>query len=94
MIHYKGETGKVITPAPLGWDITGYTITVYVIKPDLSMLTKSGTIVDAGTGQVSWTTLSTDINAEGQYSQQVKAVNGTIVRYAPAELFSVESVLA
>lgn len=95
MIHYKGETGKVIQPSILGVDVTGCTITVYVLKPNgTTLLTKSGTIINASTGQVSWTTISTDIDTVGEYHSQVKTVNGGVTLYYPAETFKVDDVLA
>jgi len=93
MPFYKGETARVITPKPFSFDITGYTITTYVRKPDATIVTKSGSIVDATTGQHSWTTASTDINAKGAYWSHSKAVSGSTVRYNEPEVFYVEDVL-
>ena len=95
-IHFKGESAKVIYPIPLPFDITGYTITVYVRKPDASLLTKTGTIVDAASGQISWVTDNSGANLSivGEYISQVKAVSGSIIRYMEPETFKVDDTLA
>lgn len=94
MIYFKNEVGRVIYPKPLPFDITGYTITVYITKPDASIVTKSGTIVDAASGQISWTVASGNIDTVGEYFQQVKAVSGGTTRYGEAETFKVEAIIA
>lgn len=93
--YQKGEVGLVIPlQLPLEENISGYTVTMYVRKPDGSTLTKSGTIVDSATGQVSWTTSGTDIGSVGEYIQQAKYVSGGTTKYGPMETFYVDDVLA
>ncbi len=92
-IFFKDELGRDIRPSPLGYDITGYTITIYIRKPDTTNLTKSGTIVDATTGQVKYASTSGDLSLVGEYFTQVKAVSGGTTKYGPIESFYVEDRL-
>lgn len=92
-IYQKGEIGLVIPLTPLGEDITGSTITIYIRKPDTTVVTKSGTIVDAITGQVSWTTVSGNTDTNGEYIQQAKYVTGGVTKYGPMETFYVDDTL-
>lgn len=92
MTVFKNET-RVLYPPPFDFDITGYTITTYLLRPDATTVTKSGTITDATTGQTSITTVSTDLNQTGQFVWQSKAVSGGTTRWAPAGDFYVEATI-
>jgi hypothetical protein len=93
--YHKSELTRVISMTPLGTgtDISGYTITVYVRKPDATVLTKTGTLDDGPTNQVHWTALTTDLSLVGEYLMQAKAVSGGTTVYGPAETFYVEDNL-
>lgn len=94
MTYFKGNKGIVVYPTPLQAVITGYTITVYITKPDATLVTKSGSVTSGTTGQTSWTTAATDMDIVGKYYQQVKAVSGSsVILYGPIEEFRVEDTL-
>jgi len=93
MIYYKGEQNRDINPSPLGFDVTGMTISIIFYRPNLTTITKTGSIVDAATGQVKYTTTAADtvLDTLGEWMMQVKATNGTpTVKYGPLENFYVE----
>lgn len=95
MAYHIGDIAVVIAGQPTTFSLAGATLTVYVLKPDGStVLTKSGTIVDATTGQWSWTTASGDFSDGGTYSVQLKAVTGGVTRYADPELLYVDGKIA
>jgi len=64
-------------------------------KPDASVLTKTATFVTDGTdGQLTYTTLSTDIDAIGIWTIQPLASSGASKFYGQKLSFEVLSVLA
>lgn len=93
MIYFKGEVARDIKPTPLGFNITGYTVTVNFQRPDGTTLSKTGTIVDTTTGQVKYTTTAGDtvLDTVGEWLMQVKVnVSTTNILYGPVENFYVE----
>jgi hypothetical protein len=95
MIYFKGEVNRDINPSPLGFDITGTTVTIYFQRADGTKLTKTGTIVDATTGQVKYTTTAGDtvLDTVGEWIMQVKVnISTTTVKYGPIENFYVETL--
>ncbi len=94
MVYFKDEVARDIVPSPLGFDITGTTVTIYFQNPAGTPLTKTGSIVDATTGQVKYTTTASDsvLASVGEWFMQVKVnISTTTVRYGPIENFYVES---
>ena len=96
MIYFKGEVNRDIRPTPLGFSISGMTVTINFQRPDGSAIAKTGAIVDAATGQTKYATTSSDtvLDTVGEWFMQVKVNNGsTTVRYGPIESFYVEDRL-
>lgn len=95
-IYHKGEVNRDIVPTPLGEDITGVTVVIYFMRPAGTVLTKTGSIVDATTGQIKYTTTAGDtvLDTVGEWQCQVKVnVSTTTVKYGPVEIFQVEDNL-
>lgn len=92
-VYHKGVVNEDIVPSPLGYDITGVTVTIYFLKPDgTTTVTKTGSIVDATTGQVKYTTAAAgDLDTVGEWQCQVKVnISTTTIKYGPVETFQVE----
>lgn len=97
MTFFKNEVGRVIRPSPLGFDISAYTISVLFQRPAGTTITKSGTAVDNTTGQVSYTTTTSDtvLDTLGEWLMQVKlTTGGGSALYGPLENFYVEEKIA
>lgn len=96
MIYTKGEVARDIKPSPLGFDITGTTVTIYFWRPAGTKINKTGAITDAATGQVKYTTVAGDtaLDTVGEWLMQVKVnISTTTVLYGPIENFYVEDTL-
>jgi hypothetical protein len=64
----RDETNTIV-------DLSGYTITLKIIRPDFTVLTKTPTKVSGGTtGQLTYQCVTGDLNKSGDYTLQI--ING------------------
>jgi hypothetical protein len=70
---YKNSIGinfQILT----NFDLTGYSsLSWYLTKPSGTKLTKTPTVVDITTGELSYESISGDLDETGQYKSQTKA---------------------
>ena len=77
----------------VAWDISGGTVTLYLKKPDGTLLTKGATLTSPTTGQADYICLTTDLDQDGDWVKQWKVVAGGLTMWTDEETFTVESNL-
>lgn len=73
------------------YNLTGTTVSLLLIKPDGTVLTKAATLDDAANGVASYTTTTTDFDTAGIWKRQWKVVDGSIVLRSAPVAFEVQA---
>lgn len=72
------------------WDLTNATVTLYLQKPDGSLLTKTATVSDPTGGVAEYVTISGDLSVAGNWSATWKVADGVSPQLKePEKLFQV-----
>lgn len=68
------------------WDITGATVTLYMRKPDGTLLTKTAAVTDGDAGVAEYTTSTTDLDVGGPWELTWKVVLGGVTVLSPPQI--------
>jgi uncharacterized protein YfaS (alpha-2-macroglobulin family) len=76
------------------WDITGATVTLYLISPGGTATAKSATVSDGPGGVAHYTTATTDLSEAGDWKVQWKVVAGAVTMWSDQIDLEVEPAAA
>lgn len=77
----------VITRDGEVWDLTGATVTLYLIDPSGNKSSHSATIDSATDGEVHYTTSTSDLDEEGEWGRQWRVQQSGSDNTSPVEKF-------
>lgn len=82
---------ETITKNGAVWDLTGATVLIFFKRPDATTFSQAATIANAAAGQVTYDSLTTDLNMAGDWTLSWKITLGGKVDYTEPRRFTVVS---